>query len=62
MLKTASTTTTPGVSAYDEVPTAYDPIPPAQSGFGGMGPDLQNSLVEVRHDLKILIIQKMMIK
>tara|TARA_Y100000004_G_scaffold119050_1_gene133756 strand:+ start:179 stop:2101 length:1923 start_codon:yes stop_codon:yes gene_type:complete len=37
--QTASTTTTPGVSTYDEVPTAYDPIPPAQSGFGGMGPD-----------------------
>ena len=37
--QTESTTTTPGVSTYDEVPSAYDPIPSAGSGFGGMGPD-----------------------
>ena len=37
--QTETPTTTPGVPTYDEVPSAYDPIPPAGSGFGGMGPD-----------------------
>ena len=32
--QTESSTTTPGVST-----TSYDPIPPVESGFGGMGPD-----------------------
>ena len=32
--QTESNTTTPGIST-----TSYDPIPPVESGFGGMGPD-----------------------
>ena len=32
--QTETSTTTPGVST-----TSYDPIPPVESGFGGMGPD-----------------------